>query len=101
MSTVNETKKADDKSIRYAMLTTIDNPYDPFRYFDLWYATDLQLAVENGRRDCCSLLAIFSKNSPKFSDSLNEKLNEQAIDDIISNDPLKVYKKIVRINDEN
>ncbi len=100
MSTAAETKNSDD-TIRYAMLTTVDNPFDPFRYFDLWYATDLQLAVANGRRDCCSLLAIFTKNSPKFSDSFNEKLNEQAIDEIVLNDPLKIYKKVVKVGNEN
>jgi len=75
-------------------LTTIDNPFDPITDFDRWYATDLQLAVRNGRRDTCSLLARLSRTSPHFSPEANEKELEDTINRIIVNDPLNVYKKV-------
>ena len=81
--------------MRKIALTTIDNPFNPITDFDRWFATDLQLAVKNNRRDTCSLLAALSKNSYFLSDEENEKESEETINRIILNDPLNVYKKVV------
>lgn len=81
--------------MRKIALSTIDNPFNPITDFDRWYATDLQLAVLNGRRDTCSLLALLSKNSMYLSEEENQKESEETINRIILNDPLNVYTKVV------
>lgn len=81
--------------MRKIALSTIDNPFNPITDFDRWYATDLQLAVLNGRRDTCSLLALLSRNSMYLSEEENQKESEETINRIILNDPLNVYTKVV------
>lgn len=78
------------------MLTTVDNPYDPIDDFDHWHSTDLQLSVLNHRRDTCSLLALFSYCSENLSDKRNDEEIERAIDEIIANDSLNIYRKVKR-----
>ena len=75
-------------------LSTVDNPYDPIDEFDRWLATDLQLSVINHRRDTCSLLALFSYCSENLSEKRNKEEIERAINEIIENDSLNVYKKV-------
>ena len=76
-------------------LSTIDNPFNPITDFDRWYATDLQLAVKNSRRDTCSLLALLSRTSFELSEKENDEELEETINRIIVNDPLNVYIKVV------
>lgn len=76
------------------MLTTTDNPFDPIDEFDRWLSTDLQLSVLNHRRDTCSMLALFAYCSENLSDKRNEEEIERAIDEIITNDSLNIYKKV-------
>ena len=47
-------------------LTTIDNPYDPFQQFDLWFLYD----VEKGYNSC-GYLARIARTSDQFSDFEN------------------------------
>lgn len=49
------------------MLTTEDNPYNPFSMFDEWYAYDCQKGYYT-----CSLLARIAKTSDGLSDSDND-----------------------------
>jgi len=70
-------------------LTTIDNPYDPFRQFSQWYLFD----VEKGYNSC-AYLARLAKTSDQFSDNENEEEIERAIDNIIKYDPFNIYKKV-------
>lgn len=74
-----------------AMITTIDNPYDPQDQFDQWYLFD----VTNGY-NTCAYLARISKNSDQLSDEENNSETEQAIDEIIKYDFLNIYKKIYK-----
>lgn len=73
------------------MLTTFDNPYNPFEQFTLWFMFD----VEKGYYSCSRLARI-----AKLSDELTEKeANEEierAVDEIIKYDFLNIYKKIYR-----
>lgn len=70
-------------------LTTFDNPYNPFTEFDSWFLFD----VEKGYNSCDYLGRI-----AKTSDSLTEKEYdlevERAIDEIIMNDFMNIYKKV-------
>lgn len=74
-----------------AMITTIDNPYDPRDEFERWYMYD----VTNGY-NTCAYLARISKNSDQLSDEENNKENERAIDEIIKYDFMGIYKKIYK-----
>lgn len=76
---------------RVVMLTTIDNPYDPFEDFDNWYKFDEIYGYHS-----CGLLARIAYTSSAFPDSYNQKIIEDAIDEIIQFDMQKVYKKVVK-----
>ena len=73
------------------MLTTIDNPYDPFDQFDLWFMFD----VEKGY-NTCGYLARIAKITDDMSDKEEEEEIERAIDEIILYNPLHIYKKLKR-----
>lgn len=74
-----------------AMLTTVDNPYDPIDDFINWYMFD----VEKGYNSC-SYLARIAKTSEQFTDLENEEEIERAIDEIIKYDFMNMYVKIKR-----
>lgn len=76
-----------------SMLTTIDNPFDPFDDFDNWYTYD-----ESRGYHSCSLLANFLSNDLMInvSDKIKNYQQEQAIDEIIKTDPLNLYTKVQR-----
>lgn len=71
------------------MLTTFDNPYNPFDQFALWLMFD----KEKGYNTCEHLARIV-----RLSDDMSEKEideeTERAIDEIIKYDPLNIYKKV-------
>lgn len=73
------------------MITTIDNPYDPFTQFDQWLMFD----NDHDYGTCCYLARI-AKTSDSLSDEeVNEEIS-RAIDEIIKYDPLDIYTKIVK-----
>ena len=73
------------------MLTTFDNPYDPFDDFIQWFMFD----VEKGYYTCARLARI-ARSSEEFS-TIEDKLEtERAIDEIINHDFLNIYKKVTR-----
>lgn len=69
------------------MLTTTDNPFNPFTQFDQWYAYDTIVT----RHNCCSLIAAQVGTSIDLSDEEEEKAIDNAIDQIILNDPLNIF----------
>ena len=71
------------------MLTTFDNPFDPFEQFDSWFLFD----VEKGYNSC-AYLARIARTSDQFSDKENEEEIENAIDEIIKYDFMNIYKKV-------
>lgn len=72
-------------------LTTFDNPYDPFEDFDSWFLFD----VEKGYNSC-AYLARIAKTSDQLSEEENRLEIERAIDEIIKNDFMNIYKKVKR-----
>ena len=82
--------------LRKAMITTKDNPYDPFENFSQWFVYD----VEKGYNTCAYLGRIV-KTSDALSEQENDKIIEEAIDEIIKYDFLDIYvKKIKEIEEK-
>ena len=73
------------------MLTTFDNPYDPFDEFVSWFLFDIEQGYYT-----CSLLARIASYSEDFSLAEEKEDMERAIDQIIDNDFLNIYKKVTR-----
>lgn len=71
------------------MLTTVDNPYDPFEEFDLWFMYD----IEKGYYSCNYLGRIVN-----LEDNMSEKEKDEeitrAIDEIVLMNPTGLYKKV-------
>ena len=72
-------------------ITTIDNPFDPIDEFDAWFAYDNSKGYGT-----CSYLARVTKTSDSFPEEMQIAETERAIDEIIENDFMHMYKKIVR-----
>ena len=71
------------------MLSTIDNPYDPFDDFKNWFLFDVQHGYNS-----CAYLASISQTSDQFTEKeMNEEI-EKAIDEIIELDFMNVYVKV-------
>ena len=81
--------------MRECMLTTIDNPYDPFDQFDSWNRFDMDKGYYS-----CSYLARIARTSDQLSETENSKEIERAIDEIIKYDFMNIYKKVARTTDE-
>lgn len=73
------------------MLTTFDNPFDPFDEFISWFLFD----VEKGY-NTCSKIARIAHSSDELSTIEDKRETERAIDEIINYDFLNIYKKISR-----
>ena len=72
------------------MLTTIDNPFDPFTQFDEWKAFDEQKGYFT-----CAYLARIVKTSDELSEADEDLAIEQAIDEIVRLNILGIYRKVV------
>ena len=73
------------------MLTTIDNPFDPFDQFDSWLMFDKEKGYNSRER-----LARIAQLSDDMSEEEENTETERAIDEIIEYDPLNVYKKAMK-----
>lgn len=73
------------------MLTTFDNPYDPFDDFISWWMFDTEMGYNT-----CGLIARLSRYSEELSVSEDKLETERAIDAIVDNDFLNIYKKLTR-----
>lgn len=74
---------------KQSMLSTIDNPWNPFTHFSEWYAYD----VSHGYHSC-SVLDRFAKTSNELSDADNSVEISHAIDEIIKYDPRHIFMKV-------
>lgn len=79
---------------RQVMLTTTDNPFDPFTDFDRWYMWDLPVY------NTCGWIDAVTHVSPAFSDEMNDELIEMGIDELVADGPFGgpngKWKKVVR-----
>jgi hypothetical protein len=77
------------------MLTTIDNPFNPFTQWDEWKSFD-----EDKGYFTCSYLARIAKTSDELSDVDYELAVEEAINEICELNTLGLYKKVSSSVDE-
>jgi len=77
--------------MREVMITTVDNPFDPFEDFDNWFQFDTEKGYYTSSRLC---------RIASFEDDMTEKEQfeelERAIDRLIEIDPLNMYKKVTK-----
>lgn len=73
------------------MLTTNDNPFNPFDDFTSWFLFDTSKGYNS-----CAYLARIARTSDQLSDQENNEEIERAIDEIIQYDFMNIYKKVSR-----
>lgn len=73
------------------MLTTIDNPFDPFDDFTSWRRFD-----EEKGYNSCGYLARIAKITDDMSQKEEDEEIERACDEIIEFNPFGIYKKVKR-----
>lgn len=71
------------------MLSTIDNPYNPFIDFNEWYTWD-----ETHGYHTCAFLARIVRSSDDLSDADQLFANESAIDEIVRENVNGMYIKV-------
>lgn len=78
-----------DTIIRRCMLTTIDNPFDPFNEYDKWEQFDV-----DHNYNSASYLARIVRSSDELSELDQAMAIESAIDEIIELNSFGVFKKV-------
>ena len=72
-----------------AMLSTFDNPFNPFENFDEWLMFDMDKGYNS-----CAYLDRIARTSDALSEEENEREIERAIDEIIKYDFMNIYMKV-------
>ena len=67
------------------MLTTVDNPFNPFTQFDEWYGYDFRQGYNTPS---------FLARIVRTADGLSEADQDAAIDEIVTENVLGLYKKV-------
>ena len=76
---------------KQSMLTTVDNPFDPFEQFTSWFLFD----VEKGYNSCGKLARIANVSESMSEIEFNNEI-DSAIDKLIKVDFLDNYKKVTK-----
>ena len=76
------------------MLTTFDNPFDPFEQFTSWFMFD----VEKGYNSCAYLARIAKLTDDMSDKEISDEIN-RAIDEIIKYDFMNIYKKVEKTSE--
>ena len=71
------------------MLTTTDNPYNPFTQFDLWFQFDVSKGYNT-----CSFIDRVANTSDELTDKENDKEIENAMKEIAKENVLGIYKLV-------
>lgn len=72
-------------------LSTIDNPFNPFEMFSDWFQFD----CEHGYNSCGRVARMIDIRND-MTDSEIARLQEEAIDLLVKNDPIGLYIKVVK-----
>lgn len=75
------------------MLTTVDNPYNPFEQFALWNLFDKEMG-----HNTCELIARLSKISYEMTQKEENDEYDRVVGFIIANDPFNKYKRFYKQN---
>jgi hypothetical protein len=78
-----------DTSTGY-MLTTVDNPFDPFTQFKEWFSYDTAMGYHTA-----SFLARVAQTSEELSEVDQHQAIQQAIDEIVQENVLGLYRKVL------
>jgi len=78
------------QTIEY-MLTTVDNPFDPFTQFNEWNAFDIRMGYGTA-----AFLARIANVSNDLSDADHDKAIQDAIDEIVNENVSGMWKKVTR-----
>lgn len=73
------------------MLTTFDNPHDPFEDFPAWYSFDQRHGYNT-----LGLLARLAAVSPEISDADYDAEVDSVIESIIRENPSGMHRKVTR-----
>lgn len=84
------------ESVDEAMLTTVDNPFDPFDDFEAWQSYDEMLARQQNRPTCSVYLARVAMNSDDVSDNEYNRYMNAVIDEIIELNLSGRFRKLTR-----
>lgn len=66
------------------MLSTMDNPYNPFDNFEQWYMFDELKARQENRPTCCGYLARVDYSSDEVSEAEQIQTMNDIIDEILT-----------------
>ena len=77
--------------MRQALLSTKDNPFDPFTQEDDWRRFDFDHGY-----NCDGLMAKFAKTSDQLSEVDELRQIEEGIDTILRLHNYEIYKKVVK-----
>ena len=75
--------------MRQCLLSTVDNPFDPFYQFDEWFRYDCEKGY-----NCCGKPMRIAEITDDMSMTEEHAEIERAIDRIIALDPFNLYKKV-------
>lgn len=70
------------------LLTTVDNPFDPYTQFDEWNAYDVSRGYNT-----LGFLARIARTSPEMSEPDQDFAIQQGIDEILEYNVLGIYRK--------
>jgi len=73
------------------MLSTVDNPFNPFTQWDEWFAYDEKLGYHT-----CALLARVTHTSDELSDVDQDLTVQQAIDEVVRYNVSGMHRKVSR-----
>jgi hypothetical protein len=71
------------------MITTLDNPYNPFTQYEEWLALDTARGYNSP-----GLLARYVYSSDELSDADQANAISQGIDELIKENPYGMYRKV-------
>jgi hypothetical protein len=74
-----------------SMVTTVDNPFDYFDAFDDWYSFDTRMGYHT-----LAFMARIVITSDELSEADQDIAFENAIDEIIQENVLGLYRKVTR-----
>lgn len=77
--------------MKVSMLTTVDNPYDPFDQFAQWYMFDM-----DKKYNTSAYLDRIAHTSDQLSDEENNQEIERAIAEILKYDFQNLYRRVSR-----